>query len=171
MYSSDEWIRLLDLKPHPEGGYYRETYRSPERTDTCCLPSGFKGCRSIATAIYYLLRAGEISAFHRIRSDEIWHHYAGEPLELHMLLEDGEYTIVKLGMELSKGELPQLVIPAYTWFGASTPDGVSYSLVGCTVAPGFDFRDFELGQEDDLLRRFPQHTRAISMLTRDGGNR
>ena len=114
-----QWIGRLGLVPHPEGGHFRETYRAAESIPAAALPPSFGGSRAIATAIYYLLRAGERSALHRIRSDEIWHHYAGGPLYLAMITPDGELSTATLGTDLDRGESPQLVVPARWWFGAA----------------------------------------------------
>lgn len=128
-------IRLLDLEPHPEGGFYRETFRDAHE----------HGGRARSTAIYYLLRAGEISRWHRIDAVEIWHWYAGDPLELTIRESDGLRTRV-LGPRLSEGHVPQIVVPAQCWQSARCLG--AYSLVGCTVAPGFEFAGFELAPEN-----------------------
>ena len=160
------WIKGLDLSPHPEGGYYRETYRSGLEIGTCCLGGNYEGVRSVSTAIYYLLQGGEFSAFHRIRSDEIWHFYAGSTLVLHLLADEGGYRQVWLGQTLEAGARPQFRIPAGTWFAAAVKDSKGYALVGCSVAPGFDFADFEMARPDELADRFPDHVRIVRALTR-----
>ena len=157
-------IQHLGLLPHPEGGYYRETYRS---NGTIEKPDGFAGERNFSTAIYFLLTAGNFSAFHRIKADEVWHFYDGSPASIHVIDTSGAYTLHKLGIDFSKGEVPQLVVKAGDWFGSSVEEGGSYSLVGCTVAPGFDFNDFEMGDRTELMKSYPQHREIIERLTRN----
>ena len=164
--SAEQIIELLNLSPHPEGGYYRETYRSGLVLDENVLPDRFVGNRHCATCIYFLLTNRNFSAFHRINQDEIWHFYAGQPLTLHIIDLNGEYLHIKIGMDLQKGVLPQFVVPAGSWFAAEIEEKDGYALVGCTVAPGFDFRDFELGDRKELCDLFPQHNQQISRLTR-----
>lgn len=127
------------------------------------------GPRSFATSIYFLLRAGEFSALHRIASDELWHFYDGDPLEVETIHPDGRHETLHLGRNADRGELFQAVVPAGCWFGAvgALPSRVGYSLVGCTVAPGFDFQDFELGRRAELIRAFPGHRTLIERLTRE----
>ncbi|MCS6949397.1 MAG: cupin domain-containing protein [bacterium] len=159
------WISVLGLQPHPEGGYYRETYRSEQRLMGCCL-HGHEGPRVAATAIYFLLPGGEFSALHRLRSDEMWHFYTGSSLTLHIIDDEGNLSQVKLGTNPQKGESFQAVVRAGCWFGATVDDPEGYALVGCTVAPGFEFEDFELGDRQQLLERYPQHRDLIERLTR-----
>lgn len=165
MNSARDWIHHLGLQPHPEGGYFRETYRSAESISHQHLPVRFAGSRSFSTAIYFLLEAGQHSAFHRIRSDEAWHLYAGGPLEIFAITPTGELIRHRLGLDLAQGEQPQLVIPAGHWFASRPDHAVPYALVGCTVAPGFDFADFEMGSRPELLRQFPAHGTLIHELT------
>lgn len=154
-----EWIRRLELTPHPEGGYYREIYRSPGRF----------GARSFSTAIYYLLEAGDFSAFHSLTSDEIWHHYAGSALELYLLGPGGSVVTALLGNNPAEGASPCVVIPAGTIFAAEPSSGAGgFSLVGCTVSPGFEFADFTLRSRRELLERFPSQAALIRRLTREG---
>lgn len=166
-----ELVRRLQLLRHPEGGWYRETYRSADTLPAAALPQRFSGERAISTAIYFLLERGGISALHRIKSDEVWHFYAGVPLTIHVITAQGEYLRLHLGRNLAGGESFQAVVPAGCWFGAeAAADG--YSLVGCTVAPGFDFADFEMGEQQELVRRYPRHAALIRRLTPahiDGG--
>ena len=159
------WIETLDLQRHPEGGYYRETYRSTEDVSAEALPDRFPGARSLSTAITFLLPGNEFSALHRIRSDEVWHHYAGSALTVHVIDPDGTYRQMKLGKDPQAGEGPQSTVPAGCWFGATVDDGGSCALVGCTVSPGFDFEDFELAVRSDLVERYPQHRSIIERLT------
>lgn len=156
-------VRRLDLEPHPEGGYYRETFRSLLTLGGLPHPGG---TRSASTAIYYLLPAGDFSALHRVASDEVWHFYGGDPLELHTIDTSGFHAVHRLGADLAAGELPQLVVRAGVW-QAAVPVGERYALCGCTVAPGFDFLDFELPQRDDMMRAFPLLSSVIERLTRD----
>jgi uncharacterized protein len=156
-------IRLLDLSPHPEGGFFRETFRADPLP--FALPE--RGVRSASTAIYFLLRRADFSAFHRVRSDEVWHHYLGAPLELH-LLEPTGHTLATLGARLERGERPQAVVPAGVLQAARVaPDSDGdFTLVGCTVAPGFDFADFEMPPRADLVAEFPAARALIESLTR-----
>ena len=157
-----EWIERLALLPHPEGGWYRETYRSTERIEAAALPARFGGARVFSTAIYYLLVAGERSALHRIKSDEVWHHYAGDAVTLWVLDAPGTARQLRLGGD---GE-PQLTIPAGAWYGARVAGGgAGYALMGGTVAPGFEFDDFELADRTTLLPGWPAHRAIIDDLT------
>lgn len=158
------WIERLKLREHPEGGWYAETYRS----QAVHAGSGedFPTGRSYATGIYFLIAPGMFSAFHRIRSDETWHFYAGGPLEIYVLCPEGRLEIKKLGVDLDRGEAPQHVVSARSWFASAVAPGASYSLVGCTVAPGFDFRDFELAERETLSAAYPDHAGLIGRLTR-----
>jgi len=144
------WIRSLGLTPHPEGGHYRETYR---------------GSGNAATAIYFLLEGRQVSRLHRIRSDELWHHYAGGPLTVSAIAPTGSLTEFTLGDDLDAGQAPQGVVPAGHWFGAALASPETYALVGCTVAPGFDFTDLELAHREALVAEFPQHAALIERLT------
>jgi predicted cupin superfamily sugar epimerase len=161
MTTAQELIDRLRLTPHPEGGYYRETYRAADRVQA----AGFDGPRSISTAIYYLLTAGDRSMLHRIKSDEAWHFYAGGPLLIVALSPDGVLTETRLGSDVARGDTPQHVVPAGHWFGACPVEGSAFALVGCTVAPGFDFADFEMSSRAWLIAAFPQHANWIERLT------
>ena len=160
--TANEWIERLGLVPHPEGGWFREEYRSHERIDRDSLPERFDGARSLSTAIYFLLNATEVSRLHRIRQDEVWHFYDGEPLRLHRITPEAEHIEVQVGR--SGTALPLAVVPAGDFFGAEVI-GDGYSLLGCTLAPGFDFADFEMPSRDELYQRFPQHGELIQRLT------
>ena len=166
--TAQSYIQSLQMQPHPEGGFFRESYRS-EQTMEVTAPGGGTQQRNVCTAIYFLLEAGNFSAFHRIKSDEIWHFYAGQALEVLELLPSGELRCTRLGPDILRGELPQYVVPANTWFASRVADGGTFSLVGCTVAPGFDFADFQLARRQELLEIFPQHRQIITELTRRGG--
>ncbi|WP_395803927.1 cupin domain-containing protein [Daejeonella sp.] len=157
-------IKQYQLTAHPEGGYYKETYRSAANIPQAALPEQFSGARSISTAIYFLLLKDLFSAFHRIKSDECWHFYEGDSLHVHVLHINGEYEIIKLGRDSVKGEVYQATVPAGAWF-ASESKG-EYSFVGCTVAPGFDFNDFELAFVDKLKTDYPENTTLIERLCR-----
>lgn len=154
-------LARLDLRPHPEGGWFRETFRDA-RTVTA---DGFDGPRSASTAIYYVLAAGHFSALHRIRSDEVWHHYAGDDLEVTVLSADGALRTLLVGHRAA-GAAPQAVVPAGEWFGSRVATGGRWALVGCTVAPGFEFGDFELADRAALTAQFPAHADVIAALTR-----
>lgn len=166
MKNARYWIDRLALVRHPEGGYYRETYRSKESIAREHLPERFGGDRAFSTAIYFLLPTGEFSAFHRIKHDEAWHFYEGSVLTLHVIDPKGEYSTMTLGRDVERGEALQAVVAAGCLFGASVDDPDSYALVGCTAAPGFDFDDFEMPGREELLERYPQHTGIIEKLTR-----
>jgi predicted cupin superfamily sugar epimerase len=159
------WIETLGLQPHPEGGYYRETYRSLETVAAAHLPARFGGARCFATAIYFLLEGGERSLLHRIKSDEVWHFYAGAALTLFMILPGGDAREVSLGPDPRRGDVLQATVPAGAWYGALVSDPRSYALVGGTVAPGFEFEDFELAEREALLARYPRHRALIERLT------
>ncbi len=160
------WIEKLRLEPHPEGGYFRQTYRSEVVIAREALPAGFTGARAASTAIYFLLEGRNFSAFHRLRSDEVWHFYAGEPLMVHVIDRAGKYSSIRLGRDLDEGEVPQAVVPAGCWFASHMADWSSFAVVGCTVAPGFDFEDFEMAKREELVARYPQHGVLIERLTR-----
>jgi uncharacterized protein len=156
-------VEKLALRPHPEGGFYRETYRSK-----VSLPGGVAGSkrsRAAGTAILFLLPEGSCSLFHRLKTDEIWHFYLGGPLVLVELRETGEMARIAVGPDLLAGQELQHVVPAGRWFGAYPAPGSGFSLVGCTVAPGFEFEDLEFGLRDDLLSRFPAAQEEILRLT------
>ena len=157
--NAKEWVKKLGLAEHPEGGYFRETFRSRIQVSA----PGFAGGRSASTAIYYLLKSGQFSAFHRIKSDELWHLYAGSPLVLH-IIDGGDLSTVTLGR--GTGQAPQAAVRAGCWFAVSVPRPRSYSLAGCTVAPGFDFADWEMGKREQLLSEYPAYKRAIERYTR-----
>jgi predicted cupin superfamily sugar epimerase len=159
------WIARLALAPHPEGGHYRETYRSRGTVGPAGADPGHPAGRSFSTAIYYLLRSGKISRLHRLRSDEIFHHYRGSALVVHSIDPRGDYRAVAVGSDPERGEVLQAVIPAGCWLGATVEQPGSFALVGCTVAPGFEFGDFELADRDRLLELYPRHRAVIERLT------
>lgn len=162
MIAGRSLIEKYQLMPHPEGGYYRSTYRASLVLPSHALPKTFGGERLVSSAIYFLLEAGDFSAFHRIKSDECWHFYQGDPLWIHCLDQQGKYTRYTLGAGEETDWHYQLVVPAGTWFASEPASGSHYSFVGCTVAPGFDYADFELAGAANLAARYPQLRALIS---------
>lgn len=161
-----EIIKQLELNPHPEGEYYKEIYRSAEKISKEFFPSRYNGARSFSTSIYYMLAGEQISVFHKLESDEIWNFYSGSPLYIHLLDEKNGYKKVKLGNKFLNGELPQYIIPRGTFFAAEVEDKNSYSLIGCTVAPGFEFEDFEFGNANQLIKQFSEQKELILRLSK-----
>lgn len=157
-------IQFYQLLPHPEGGYYKETYRSAELIPLNSLPERFTGERNFSTAIYFLLVENSFSAFHRIQSDECWHFYTGDSVDIHVLHPNGNYELIKLGNNIEIGEQYQAMVPAGAWFASKTNG--NYSLVGCTVSPGFDFADFELANAVELASQFPAQLSLIKSFCR-----
>ena len=156
--NSSHWINELGLSKHPEGGYFREIYRSPRNRNN----------RALVTSIYYLLDGNDFSSFHKIDADEIWHFYYGSTLTLFIINErNSRLTRKVLGNNYKKKENFEIVIESHNWLAAQVNNKLSYSLVGCTVAPGFEFEDFELGQRDKLLSLFPEHKKIIETFTRE----
>lgn len=163
--SAKYWIGKLNLIKHPEGGWFREVYRSGEIASESCLPKEFNGDRNFSTSIYFLLEKEDISVLHRIKSDEIWHFYdGGSDVEI-ISLKNGTLQKQFLGREFDKGENLQVVVPKNTWFGARLINQKSYALVGCTVSPGFDFNDFEIAG-NSLLREYPEFKDEFSFFAR-----
>ena len=159
--SSDNLISLLSLMPHPEGGHFKETYRSESRVNRV----GDVVSRSASTAIYYLLRGRERSTWHRIRSDEMWHFYDGAPMRIYVLEPDGGLSVFTLGNPLRhEGAHFQALVPAGRWFAAQCEEPEGYSLVGCTVAPGFEFEEFEIADASVLKQDWPAHSELIARL-------
>ncbi len=153
-------IETLQLEPHPERGYFTETYRASTQVHASTHP----GARAASTAIYFLVTREQPSTYlHRLCSDEVFHLYEGGPLSVLRLFPDGKSDVARLGLDLEIGERPQLVMRAGTWFGTELAPEASHCLIGCTVAPGFDFDDFELGSTSDLAHRYPE---AAGMITR-----
>lgn len=159
-------VTKLDMKPHPEGGFYKETYRSDGVIPKDALGRKFSGARNYCTGIYFLLTSENFSAFHRIQQDEMWHFYGGSSLYVHIIDTNGLYKRHAVGMNLDEGETPQLVVPADCWFASSVKEKDNYSFVGCTVSPGFDFKDFELAERSKLIQEFPAHKETIAKYTR-----
>ncbi|GAA4277826.1 cupin domain-containing protein [Aquimarina mytili] len=164
--SIENIVETLGMNPHPEGGFYKETYRSSGVIAKNGLEKSFNGDRNYCTAIYFLLTSDNFSAFHRIKQDEIWHYYKGSSLYVHVIDPNGEYKRHVVGVNIEQGESPQLVVPAGCWFASSVKDVDAFSLVGCTVSPGFDFDDFELAKRKSLIEQFPEHENIITQLTR-----
>ena len=167
MQDAQYWIDTLKLEPHPEGGYYRQTYRSQLTIPRSALPQPFRGDRSASTAIYFLLRDEDFSAFHRLASDEMWHFYAGGPLSVYVIDESGQHCELKLGPNPERCEAFQAVVPAGCWFASCLSQPDTFALVGCTVAPGFDFSDFVMADRSSLMAAYPQYSSLIRRLTRE----
>lgn len=164
--SAQTYIDALQMQAHPEGGFFKETYRCHDLMEVTQGGVGTSVQRSVSTGIYFLLEKNNFSAFHKIQSDEMWHFYAGQALEVLELKERGELGCTRLGSDILGGEVHQHVVRANTWFASRVAAGGSFSLVGCTVAPGFDFSDFCLADRAMLLAEFPQHSQTIAELTR-----
>lgn len=170
MNNTQTIVEKLKLKPHPEGGFYAETYRSSDTLDVSKLAQWQSKqviSRPVSTAIYYLLSKSDFSALHRIKSDECWHHYSGEAFEIIEITPSGELKKTVLGSRLAEGQIPQYVVPAGNWFASRLyRQDAEYGLVGCTVSPGFDFSDFVMARRADLKAKFPKHAALIDALTR-----
>jgi len=165
--NSEYWVEKLRLEPHPEGGYFRQTYKADLMVAREALPAGFGGVRAASTAIYFLLEGTNFSAFHRLRSDEVWHFYAGSPLMVEVIEPEGTGSSILLGDDPEAGQVFQSVVRAGCWFASHVADWTSWALVGCTVAPGFEFEDFEMARRDELVKEYPQHRELIERLTRE----
>ena len=165
MLKSRELIKRYQLQEHPEGGHYKEVYRSKEIISTVGLPARFNGQRPFSTAIYFLMEDNQFSAFHRIKSDECWHFYTGIGLHIYVLYSEGRGELLKLGDDLKNGYSFQQLVPAGCWFAAKPVHDNGFSFVGCTVAPGFDFADFELAKKEKLVNEYPRYSEWINMLT------
>jgi len=160
-------IEELGLIPHPEGGYYREIFRSTTRVSHPGIPDGESNDRAASTSIYFLLESGDFSAFHRVRSDETWHLHGGGPLEIHLIDQHGAHTLHILGLDVGAGFQPQLTIPANVWQACRPAPAAEYVLCGCQVAPGFEFADFSLASRRELIMCYPGCEAVIEALTRD----
>jgi predicted cupin superfamily sugar epimerase len=166
MPTAEELITLLNLQPHPkEGGYFRETYRSDDRLAAASLPARYGGDRAAGTAIYYLLTPTAISALHRLASDEVFHFYLGDPVRMLQLGPDEATREIILGPDLLAGQQPQVVVPRGFWQGSILEPGGRFALLGCTVAPGFEYADYEHGDRTTLTAQFPRHAELIRRLT------
>ena len=157
-------IETLGLQPHPEGGHFAEIWRADERIDAANLPGRYGGDRNFGTAIYYLLGPDDVSAMHRITSDEIFHFYLGDPVEQLHLMPDGSHRVVEIGPDLAAGQRPQVIVPRGVWQGARVKPGGRFALMGTTVAPGFDFADFEMGDATALSAEWPDAAGMIGLL-------
>jgi predicted cupin superfamily sugar epimerase len=164
--TADEIKRILHLIPHPEGGSYIQTYKAAEHIPAEALRDRHDGPRAVSTAIYYLLEPGTFSEMHSLRSDEVFHFYLGDPVEMLQLWSDGTSRIVQLGPDLAAGQMPQVVVPKGVWQGSRLVDGGRYALLGCTVAPGFEFADYDSGDRETLIGGYPEHRNLITALTR-----
>jgi predicted cupin superfamily sugar epimerase len=160
--NAEYWINKLNLQEHPEGGYFAETYKSEKLVR---LP-GYDGPRHSCTAIYYMLTGEQFASFHIMKSDELWHFYAGSSLTLYIIERNGRLSKLRLGADIDKGEFLQVIVKSCSWFAASVNDISSYSLVGCIVSPGFDYRDWKLGDIKTLVTLYPQHQSVIEKYTR-----
>lgn len=167
MNTADFWIEKLGLQKHPEGGYYKEIYRSKELIPSEALPLRYSDDRNFSTAIYFLLEGDSFSAFHRLQSDESWHFYQGSALTIYAISPDGTLHEYRLGSDFNAGRSFTCTIPAGWWFASLVNDPQGFALVGCTVAPGFDFADFELAGRQQLSDLYPQHEDLIVSLTRN----
>ncbi len=164
--TADEVIATLGLRPHPkEGGFFRETYRSEEAIAGAALPPRYDGPRAFSTAIYYLLTPEACSPLHRLRSDEVFHFYLGDPVVMLQLWPEGEGEVVILGPRIDQGQRVQVVVPRGVWQGCCLAEGGRFALLGTTVAPGFEYRDYEPGAREELLRQYPQFAELIYKLT------
>ena len=166
MKTAEYWIEKLRLEKHPEGGWFKQVYKSGETVKKEHLHERYSGARHHGTSIYFLITGKEFSAVHRIKSDEIWHFYEGRAITIHLINTDGNYSTVKLGNNFEGGEVFQHAILHGTWFAGTVDEADSFALIGCTVSPGFDYDDFELGKRDELMKMFPIHKEIIGKLTR-----
>lgn len=165
--TAEDVIKLLKLVPHPEeGGYFTETYRSNENISITALPNRYTGDRSFGTCIYYLLTPTTFSTIHKLQSDEIFHFYLGDPVEMLNLFDDGQGKVITIGNDLEKGEIPQVIVNKNVWQGARLKDGGKFALLGTTVSPGFEFVDYETGNKEELLKTFPDYKDRILKLTK-----
>lgn len=158
-------IEKLKLKPHPEGGYFSEIFRSDEIIVEQSLPKRYDGNRNFYTSIYFLLNGNQCSKFHRLKSDEIWHFYEGCPLIIYQINQNGELIESRLGNNPENGEYHQFQLKNNYWFGAKLSDIESYAFIGCCVAPGFEYQDFELADRNNLQKQYPNLTDVINKLT------
>jgi uncharacterized protein len=160
-------ISRLGLEPHPEeGGYFTETYRSSLRAPREALPTQYGDSRAFSTAIYYLLTPDTVSAMHRVKSDEIFHFYLGDPVEQLQLSPDDTGKIVTIGADLLSGQRPQVIVPAGVWQGAHLAAGGQFALFGCTVSPGFEYADYQHGDREQLITQYPAFRELITLLSR-----
>lgn len=166
MLTAGELVARYKMLPHPEGGYYKQTYRSDEFVEAAYLPDRFNGDRFFSTAIYFLIEGKQFSAFHRIKSDELWHFYYGTALNIYVIHTNGKLEIIRLGSNVNDGENFQAAVKAGCWFASRPVNEKGFSFVGCTVSPGFDFADFELARREELIKEYPMHHELIQSLSR-----
>lgn len=164
MYTAKYFVEKLQMTPHPEGGYFKECYAGVDMISSKELSVDYEDTRKLWTSIYFLLEDGEVSNFHRLKSDEMWYYQAGSPLTIYMITPEGKLVTQKLGLNITEGEMPQFLVPKGYIFGSAMNEE-GYALVGYMVAPGFEFRDFELFQRSDLLEKYPQYQKEIVKLT------
>jgi len=167
MKDHNYWIEALKLEKHPEGGFASLTYESPLRITNRDIECTFEGTRPLSTSIYFLIHDKNISNFHKLQADEIWYYHTGKSLTIAIISTEGDFSEFKLGPNVKNGEHLQLMVPAGSIFGAYIDDEQGYSLVGCMVSFGFDFRDFKLFKRADLLRDYPRYRDIIIKLTPD----
>lgn len=165
--TKEEIIAHFNLQPHPEGGFFKEIYRSKGRISRAELGLNYTGDRNHSTSIYFLLTSDNFSAFHKVNQDESWHFYQGDAIELHMIAPGGEHSKILIGHDYKEGEVPQFVVPGGYWFAAKVLKPDSFAFVGCGVAPGFDFDDFVLAKRDELIKAHPHLKSTILLFTRD----
>jgi predicted cupin superfamily sugar epimerase len=167
MLTAEQVIQCLQLEPHPcEGGFFRETYRSRLGFAASSLPSEYSGGRCASTAIYYLLTPGTFSEMHRLPTDEVFHFYLGDAVEMLQLHPDGQGEVIRLGVDLVAGERPQVLALGGTWQGSRLMPGGRWALLGTTVAPGFEFADYTSGRRGELIAAYPDFADLITALTR-----
>jgi predicted cupin superfamily sugar epimerase len=165
--TAEQVIELLRLEPLPvEGGFYRETYRAAESVDANALPERYTSPRAYGGAIFYLLHGDHFSALHRLLTDEVYHFYLGQPVEMLLLYPDGHDEVLRLGPDLAAGERAQVMAPRGVWQGSRLASGDGFALMGTTMAPAYDPADFELGDRNELIARYPQRADLIRALTR-----
>jgi predicted cupin superfamily sugar epimerase len=169
MPTAREIIDALGLQPHPiEGGFFHETYRSAGSVPSAVLPADYRSAtdRSFGTAIYYLLTPDTFSELHRLPTEEVFHLYLGGPVRMLQLFPDGQGREIVIGSDIFAGQRPQVIVPPGVWQGSRLEPGVEFALLGATMAPGFDFADYEQGRREELVAQYPKHTEVIRILTR-----
>lgn len=158
------YVSKLGLEPHPEGGYYKQTFVSNEQVTDKGLSVTYDGKRKLYTSVYFLLTSTDVSHFHRLKSDELWYYHAGSSLTVHIIHENGTYEEIKLGLNLEQGQVPQTLVSKNSIFGSSVMEEDAFSLVGCMVSPGFEFQDFEMFTQAELLSKYPEQKEIIMKL-------
>ncbi|MDS0526981.1 cupin domain-containing protein [Clostridium sp. SHJSY1] len=165
MYTADYFIKNLNMTPHQEGGFFKESFISKDNISDSRLNVESEEAKKLWTSIYFLLRDGEVSNFHRLKSDEMWYYHSGSSLTIYMISPEGELITEELGLNIEKGEKPQILVPKDYIFG-SAMNNPGYALVGCMVSPGFEFKDFELFDREYLLEKYPKYEQIILKLTK-----